>query len=231
MNKKIIIATIKSWNISKAEKLKRTYHEQYDVKIITDKNDFNVALIESFQPDYIFFPHWSWKIEREVYKKYRCIVFHTSNLPEGRGGSPIQNQILRKIYDSNINAICVTDEYDQGDIYCRRKVSLKEGTIKDILINISGIIFDELIPQILDEDMFPLPQQGTESYFERRTADMSNLLSADIEDLSDLYDFIRMLDGEGYPAAYVKIGKLKMMLREARIESGKLTGRFEVDGE
>lgn len=228
MNKKVVIATIKSWNIENAGKFKQIYDKQYDIIIITDKNDLTKEFLDSFKPDYIFFPHWSWKIEQEIYEKYKCIVFHTSNLPEGRGGSPIQNQILHKIYNSKINAIGVAREYDQGDIYCRHEISLKEGTIEDILINISNIVFSEMIPKILNENMTPVPQKGEAGYFDRRTPDMSSLLNVNIADIYDMYDFIRMLDGEGYPAAYVKAGKWKVEFRAARIENGKLTGRFEV---
>ena len=33
-------------------------------------------------------------IPEDIYTKYVCIQFHASDLPKGRGGSPIQNQIV-----------------------------------------------------------------------------------------------------------------------------------------
>lgn len=229
MYKRVLIATLKSWNIAKAHQLKLNYAQLYDIRLISDKKNLSMEFLDDFKPEYIFFPHWSWKIERGIYEKYKCIVFHTSNLPEGRGGSPIQNQILRKVYDSNINAISVADEYDQGRIYCKRQISLKEGSIQDILINISNIIFDEMIPEILSDNMIPTPQKGKASYFDRRTLEMSDLLNADISNIHDLYDFIRMLDGEGYPKAYIKLGRYKIEFESAGIENNKLIGRFYVN--
>ena len=37
-----------------------------------------------------------------------------------------------------------------------------------------------------------------------------------------LYDFIRMLDGEGYPAAYLEMDNGKIYYRNARIEGNIL---------
>ena len=97
MKKKIIIATIKSWNIKNALKLKKNFINKYEVKIITKKEDLTYEKIIKINPEYIFLPHWSWIIPEEIYNNFECVVFHMTDLPFGRGGSPLQNLILRGI--------------------------------------------------------------------------------------------------------------------------------------
>ena len=99
---KFIIATLKSWNIELAKILKEQVSIQHEMIIIDDKMDLKLDKIKSFNPDYIFFPHWSYIIPKEIFENYTCIVFHMTDLPFGRGGSPLQNLIVRGMKETNI---------------------------------------------------------------------------------------------------------------------------------
>ena len=57
----------------------------------------------------IFFLHWNFIVPSSIYNNYECINLHTGNLPEDRGGSPIQNQILLGKYVSQVNALKMSD--------------------------------------------------------------------------------------------------------------------------
>lgn len=92
---KIIVATVKSWNIERAEELQRKYEGIHEIVIYTNKEGFSLKNICDFQPDYIFLPHWSYIIPREITDNWECVVFHMTDLPYGRGGSPLQNLIVR----------------------------------------------------------------------------------------------------------------------------------------
>ena len=63
--------------------------------VIQDKEDLKLDFIKEIDPDFIFFPHWSYKVDNEIIKNFKCICFHSTPLPYGRGGSPIQNMIIR----------------------------------------------------------------------------------------------------------------------------------------
>ncbi len=63
--------------------------------LVTDKKSLTYEKVNDFKPEYIFFPHWSWIIPSEIYENFKCIVFHMTDLPYGRGGSPLQNLISR----------------------------------------------------------------------------------------------------------------------------------------
>ncbi len=227
----IIISTIKSWNIENALKLQQNLAENYTLTIIHKPDDLTIGEVKKINPRYIFFPHWSWMIPEEIYRNYECVVFHMTDLPYGRGGSPLQNLIIRKKYDTKLTALEASEETDGGRIYCKRKVNIKTGSAEDILKRLSTIIFTEMIPKILTENPTPVEQVGEVIKFKRRTPRESNVEILKELSTEDLYDFIRMLDGEGYPQAFIKIGNVKMRLSKAEYKDGKLTGKFEVSNE
>jgi len=212
MKKKIVIATIKSWNIKNALKLKKKLINKYEVKIITKKEDLTYKKIKKINPEYIFFPHWSWLIPSEIYNNFECIVFHMTDLPFGRGGSPLQNLILRGIKNTKISAIKVVEELDAGPIYIKRPLSLI-GSAEEIYKRSSRIIFEDMIPCLLRNEITPKPQKGKIVIFKRRMPEDSKIP----ENLTfdKVYDYIRMLDAEGYPPAFLETKNLKFEFKNA----------------
>ena len=49
---RIIIATIKSWNIERAEALQRQYNGVHDIVIYTTKEEFTTDNVCDFHPDH-----------------------------------------------------------------------------------------------------------------------------------------------------------------------------------
>ncbi len=216
---KIVIATLKSWNIKNAEKLKACNKEKHEIKIITQKEDLNPKAIKEFEPDLIFFPHWSYLIPQDIYENYVCVVFHMTDLPFGRGGSPLQNLIIRGFKETKISAIRVQEEIDAGPVYIKEKVSL-DGNADEIFKRISDIIFEKMIPRFWNEKLEPIEQMGTPTFFRRRKPEESEL--RENMEVSEIYDYIRMMDAEGYPNAFIKYGGFKISFRNAKLEDGRL---------
>lgn len=221
---KIVIATIKSWNIDNALNLKERYYGIHRVEIITSKNQLTCEYLKKIQPQYVFFPHWSWIIPEEIYQTYNCIVFHMTDLPFGRGGSPLQNLITRGIENTKISAIRVDEGIDTGDVYLKEEFNLN-GTAEEIYIRASRIIFESMIPGILREKPSAKPQVGKIVEFERRKPKESELRST--MDLKEIYDYIRMLDAEGYPKAYIQFGKYKLKFSRASFKGDKIIADVE----
>lgn len=65
----------------------------------------------------LFFPHWSYKIPAPIYEAFECIIFHMTDLPYGRGGSPLQNLIVRGHQDTVITALRCVEAFDAGPVY------------------------------------------------------------------------------------------------------------------
>ena len=53
-----------------------------------------VAVVDMGLPQFVFFPHWRWKVPKWLLDRTTCIGFHLGDLPHGRGGSPVQWRIL-----------------------------------------------------------------------------------------------------------------------------------------
>jgi len=222
---KIIIATIKSWNVKNADKFRRDNDYEHDVFIITNKDDLTYEKVSEINPEYIFFPHWSWIIPKEIYETFNCIVFHMTDLPFGRGGSPLQNLIERGIENTKISAIKVNEGIDTGDIYFKESLNLN-GTADEIFIRASQIIFKKMIPRIINEKILPKKQSGEVIEFKRRKPSQSELFSN--FDLEKIYDYIRMLDGEGYPRAFIKFGKYKLEFSRASLKNNKIIADVKI---
>ena len=224
----IIVATIKEWNIANYFKLKELYKNKFNFFLITNKEELTKEYINRISPKYIFFPHWSWIIPKEIYQNYECVVFHMTDLPFGRGGSPLQNLIIRGIYNTKISAIKVSEGLDTGDIYLKEDFNISQGNADEILNKASDIIFNKMIPKFLETTLTPVKQSGEVVTFKRRTPNQSDLSKLENKSLDKVYDFIRMLDGAGYPRAYINLGNLKIEFSNVIKENNKLIGKFEV---
>jgi methionyl-tRNA formyltransferase len=227
----IIIATIKSWNTGNAAKFQELYKDKYRIFIFTQKDELNYGMVKELAPRYIFFPHWSWIIPKNIYKNFESIVFHMTDLPYGRGGSPLQNLIVNKVYNTKISTIRVEEGLDTGKIYLKEDLYIGSGSAEEIFQKVSEIIFFKIIPYILENNPVPYEQTGEIVTFKRRKPEESDIINANLLSLEDLYDFIRMLDAEGYPKAYFKINKFRVEFSEVQKKSDKLIGRFEVNEE
>jgi len=182
----IAIATIHSWNIKLAQKLASL--KTGEVHIITEKENLTFEKLKPLKPKYIFFPHWSWIIPPEIYENFNCIIFHMTDLPFGRGGSPLQNLLERKIYKTKISAIKCSNILDGGDIYLKRDFDISNGNAQEIYERASKIVF-EMINEILQTNPVPVPQIGEIVEFKRR-----NPKQSDISNLNDLESVLTILE-------------------------------------
>ena len=153
-------------------------------------------------PRYVFFIYWNWIVPKEITDNFECICFHMTDLPYGRGGSPLQNLILCGHKTTKMTMFRMTDEIDAGQIYMKRDLSL-DGTAEQIYIRGAKLAIDMI------------------TEFKRRTPDDSRLpLDGDIE---KLHDFIRMLDAETYPKAFIEYGKFKLEFSRAAVYKDRVT--------
>jgi methionyl-tRNA formyltransferase len=184
---------------------------------IDDKQKFTIEELDKINPQKIFIPHWSYIIPSNIYEKYECIVFHMTDLPYGRGGSPLQNLIIRGKKNTKISALRVVQELDAGDIYLKRDLSL-DGTAKDIFLR-SVPIIEEMINTIIEDNLQPTPQNGDPVVFKRRKSAESDI--ANLSTISEIYDYIRMLDCEGYPPAFIETKHFTIEFQNAEVINEK----------
>lgn len=218
------IATIRNWNIKLFQSKIKDWGNNWS--LITNKDDLTLENIQKVNPEYIFFPHWGWKIPSEIYDNYECIGFHCTDLPDGRGGSPLQNLIIRGEKETIITAFKVGKELDAGDMYSKENVSL-EGLAEEIYIRISKVIAD-MIQEIVTTNIIPSIQSAKANVlkFKRRTPEESEI--PEQLSLDKLFDFIRMLSAEDYPGAFINYGGFRITFSEPALKVGKIVCNVQI---
>lgn len=166
----------------------------------------------------IFFPHWSWLIPRAIHEHFECVIFHMTDVPFGRGGSPLQNLIARGHTATKISAIRCVDEVDAGPVYLKRDLALY-GTAEEILRRADGVI-ENMIVDIIEQRPLPEAQTGQVTQFPRRKPEEGNIEHC--ADLNAAYDLIRMLDGDGYPPAFIESGPFRLEFSRSAVRSDGL---------
>jgi len=194
-----IVATTKVWNIQTYNDVIRHYPGKWH--LISRSTDLTVHKIRSIKPKYIFFPHWSNIVSDEILDIATCICFHETDLPFGRGGSPIQNLIVDGHKETLISALRMSKDLDAGPIYLKRKLSLV-GLAEEIFLR-SSITVAQMINTIIIDNPKPSKQEGEVSTFKRRSPGQSQISTN--TNLAELFDHIRMLDAQSYPPAFIEV--------------------------
>jgi len=212
--KTCVILSEQTWNKDIVSNLSKT-QKNINWILIDKREEFNLEYLRAIKTDVIFIPHWSYIIPNDIFENYECIVFHMTDLPFGRGGSPLQNLISRGIYSTKISALKVDKGIDTGDVYLKENLEL-DGAATDIFERANHII-QKMIISILQNKIKPVPQKGKVTIFKRRKPHQSNII--ELETLQKVYDYIRMLDADGYPKAYLENKFLKFEFNNANFKN------------
>ena len=76
-----------------------------------------------------------------------------------------------------------------------------------------------MIIEIINNNIIPVPQIGVVTEFNRRKPEESNI--SELEELERIYDYIRMLDCEGYPHAFIETPNVKFEFTNANFDTNK----------
>ena len=74
-----------------------------------------------------------------------------------------------------------------------------------------------MIHKIIDENIEPKPQTGEPVIFKRRKPEEGNVSA--LQELSKVYDYIRMLDCEDYPSAFIETENFKFDFSNAQFNT------------
>lgn len=207
-----IVAGVKSWNKHIFDEIiaryPGTWHFIDDPIVLLD--------VDKLAPDYIFFLHWSWKVPTKIVSKYECICFHMTDVPYGRGGSPLQNLMVRGHDFTKLTAMRMVEGLDKGPVYLQRELSL-EGSAESIYIRASHLAA-HMIEHIIYEHPEPESQTGEVVTFRRRKPEESRIIG--VLTPPELDRFIRMLDAEGYPRAFIEYGPFRYEFSRAALYGG-----------
>lgn len=204
---RVIFCGYRSWALNIIEEIKN-HKKISSFDIVSSKKDYDFNFNNVIpNTDIIVFLGWSWIIPQEITNKYVCVGIHPSDLPNYRGGSPIQNQIINGVVNTKVSLMTISEKLDGGDIWLKNDLNLSGDNMSIIFKNIekSSIVlfnnFFDLYPNII-----PSKQDLSKgSYFKRRKPENSEIKLEEIKNkpLQEVYNKIRCLTSP-YPNAYIE---------------------------
>ncbi|NWH04977.1 formyltransferase family protein [Desulfobacter latus] len=128
------------------------------------------------------------------------IVIHESDLPRGRGWSPVSWQVLEGKNKIPVSLFEAGRDMDSGDIYLKDEIILEGGELLPEIKKKQGIKTIEMIIEFIDKwpNLVAVPQRGEATLYRKRTIRDDRL---DIDKpLKHLFNQLRIVDNEKYPA-------------------------------
>lgn len=146
------------------------------------------------------------KIFRRLELNKHNLVVHESNLPSGKGWSPVSWQILEGKTKIPVTLIEADERVDSGKIYDQKEIILEGHELWPEIKNQQGNLTISLILDFINKypKVVGVSQKGVESFYLRRTPDDSEL---DLnKTIGDQFNLLRICDNERYPAYFLKNG-------------------------
>jgi len=168
----------------------------------------NIKLVnkasEVAQGDILFLVSCTELIHSEIRKRFNhTLVIHESDLPKGRGWSPLIWQILEGANEITISLLEAEDKVDSGDIWKQEKIKIESDEVID---EINAKLFPtklRLIEYAIKhhDTVKPFSQsKENASYYRRRTPEDSKL---DVDQtLAQQFDLLRIADNVRYPCFF-----------------------------
>ena len=206
----ILVDNKNSWIISYAEEL---------VELIQEKG-FHCRLVhkhsEVTKGDILCLLSCE-KIFRNLSLNKNNIVVHESDLPRGKGWSPVSWQILEGKNKIPITLFEANEEIDAGHIYAKKHMNLDGSELIEEIRHKQGKTTQSLILEFIDN--FPRneaeEQKGVESFYPRRCPEDSQLDPN--KNLKEQFNLLRICDNERYPAFFY-VNSKKYVLKIFRDE-------------
>lgn len=217
-----LVAAVGSWNENLFAEMATKFSGNW--AYVTTPEELNQKLLEDFSPRYIFFPHWRWIVPAEIHTQYECVCFHMTDVPYGRGGSPLQNLIVRGHKETVLTALQMDESLDAGPVYLKKPLKL-DGKAEAIYSRASKLAWD-MIAEIIENEIIPHPQHGEIVEFKRRKSVQSELPQNFT--LEQVYDYIRMLDAPGYPKAFIEKESYCLVFEDAELLDDEVTARVKI---
>ena len=151
-------------------------------------------------------------------KNKHNIVVHASDLPKGKGWSPMTWQILEGKNVIPITLFEASEKCDAGDIYFKDTIKLNGDELIEEWQDLLGNKIVEMSINFVKnyKNLTPFSQTGKESFYNRRLPKDSEL---DInKTIKEQFNLLRVVDNERYPAYFVYRNKKYIL----RISGGSL---------
>lgn len=196
----ILVDNKKSWIMPYARQLVGELKKKHQVFLAHNQNDLRAG-------DFAFFLGCEKIVIKNNLRKNKYnLVVHESDLPQGKGFSPLTWQILEGKNEITITLFEAAEKIDSGDIYLQEVVHFEGHELVDELRRRQGEKTIEMIKRFLSPgaSIVGKKQKGRESFYRRRTLEDSEL---DLnKTLKGQFNLLRIVDNERYPAFFYYLG-------------------------
>jgi len=169
--------------------------------------DHNISLLTKSEDvtegDILFLISCTEIIKNDIRKRFKhTLVIHESDLPKGRGWSPLVWQIIDGSNTIPITIFDAAEKVDSGDIWKKEFVKLEGHEVVD---EINAKVFPVKI-KLMDfaiknmDTIKKTPQDGEPSYYPRRKP-ADNELNVN-KTIKEQFDLMRIADNERYPCFF-----------------------------
>lgn len=138
--------------------------------------------------------------------KYNLVI-HESDLPKGKGWSPVSWQVLEGKTRIPVTLFEAAEGVDSGDIYTQEFIELTGTELWTEIKHQQGVISQKLILNFVDSfpEISAVPQKGESTFYPKRTAKDSEL---DVnQSIKNQFNLLRVCDNERYPAFFKMNGE------------------------
>ena len=201
-----ILSSPNQWFIPHARTLQDEIRAKFKHKISLCELFFESVNLQGFDLVFVLSFH---KIlsPNELSKNKLTLVLHASNLPAGKGWSPLFWQVLEGKNEIIFTLFRADERADNGEIYLQKSLNLSGLELYDELRTKQA----ELTRQMCLEFIALYPhikarkQSGHESFYHKRTPKDSEL---DInKSISEQFNLLRICSNDEFPAFFYKDGK------------------------
>ena len=151
---------------------------------------------------------WPLKFPSELIKSSTkgTINLHAGKLPEYRGGSPLNWQIIEGKKKIFISIIKMTKDYDKGSIYSQKFFKLKSSeNIKDLhkkVNNAYPLMTQSVIKDII-KNIKPIKQSKKNARYMKQRSDADGQINWETMSANNVFNLVRALDKPYQGAFYI----------------------------
>lgn len=196
----ILVDNKNSWYVPFAHKLKEKLSQITDSTLVihdhSEVKSGDVLCLVSCE-----------KIFRNLELNHTNIVVHESDLPKGKGWSPVSWQVLEGKSKIPVTLFEASKDIDSGVIYFQDFIELDGLELLDEIKNQQGLITNRLIEKYIESypSIKGKKQFGKSTFYKKRTSIDSEL---DInKTIKEQFNLLRIVDNERYPAYFTINGK------------------------
>ena len=193
-----ILTTPGNWFVEYVEKLHHLLKESdYDVVTFFEHEKID----DGYEVVFILSYHRIIQKEFLLQHKHNLVV-HASDLPQGKGWAPFFWQVLEGRSEIIFTLFEAGERVDDGKIYLQKKITLSGHELYGDLRKIQSETTIAICLEFLENyhDIVPREQVGSESFYDKRSAEDSVL---DInKTIIEQFNLIRTVNNEEFPAFF-----------------------------